>query len=391
MAGTFTPFSLSFSRRDGEQQIKDLSVSTPPGVLAKVKDVPLCPDAQAAAGTCAGATRIGTATVGSGAGSNPFYIQDQPVYLTGPYKNAPYGLAVVVRALAGPFDLGSVVVRQAVNIDPHDASITVTSDPLPTILDGIPLRIREVRVSIDRPGFMTTPTSCAAKTVNATFTSTDGATSQASVPYRVAGCSGFPFAPKIAIGLTNRSQTKSGKHPGIAFTLTQRPGKSNIKSVIVKLPPAVVLDANNASRALCEPGDADRDSCPDASIVGRALVKSPLLNRSLSGNVYFVKGVGTLPSLLVTLRGEISIDLRSTSRVDKNGQLVSRFTNVPDAPISQFRLRIRSGSQGILSVVNNGDLCAGKQLANIATSSQNGVSHHLVLKLKTPCGQPSRH
>ena len=198
--------------------------------------MPLCGEDQAAAGSCGEDSRIGFSTVASGAGSAPFAISG-PVYLTGPYKGAPFGLSIAVRAIAGPFDLGLVVVRAAIRVDPKDAHLIVDADPLPTILQGIPLRLKGVAVTIDRGSFIFNPTNCSVLAVGGTVTSTDGAVQQASAPFQASGCDKLPFAPKLVAKTSSRTSKSQGA--GLSVTLTQKPGESNIKSVSVQLPQAV--------------------------------------------------------------------------------------------------------------------------------------------------------
>jgi hypothetical protein len=400
--GAFSPFAVRIAREDREQYLAGVSLQTPPGLLAKLKGVALCPDAQANAGSCDSASRVGTATVGAGAGT-PFFI-DGPVYLTGPYKGAPYGLAVAVRAIAGPYDLGTVVVRQALHVDRRDAHVTVISDPLPTILEGIPLRLRSVNVDIDRPGFTLNPTSCAQKQIDATLTSTEGATANVGQRFQLGDCRALAFRPRLGLRLTGRRQTRLGKHPGIRARVRQGAGQAAIKKAVVRLPKSLALDADNA-QTLCEHADGIKDepTCPKGSIVGRARAITPLLNRPLTGNVYFVKNIRTdpktgnqirtLPMLVVALRGEIAINLYGTSSV-KGGRLISKFANVPDAPISKFNLNIRGGKTGILAVTQtpNGqrNLCQGRQTALVKMNGHNGRQANFTTRVKTPCRKAKR-
>jgi hypothetical protein len=185
-AGASSPFSLSIGRSDTDEELSGLSVSLPTGLLAKIAEATQCSDAQASTGTCPSDSQVGTATTGAGPGSNPFFLSGK-VYLTGPYKGAPFGLVEVIPPLAGPLDLGTVIVRQSLNIDKHDAHVTVVSDPFPTILQGIPLRLRRIDVNLDRPGFMQSPTSCAAKSIDAMLTSTGGLSATRSSHFQVGG------------------------------------------------------------------------------------------------------------------------------------------------------------------------------------------------------------
>lgn len=395
VGGSFSPFALRIDRKDREQYINGLSLEMPTGLLAKLRDVPLCADAQAAAGTCGAESRVGTATVGAGPGSNPFFLRGS-ASLTGPYKGAPYGLSVSVRAIAGPYDLGTVVVRQAIFIDRTDAHLTVVSDPLPTILEGVPLRLRSVNVDIDRPGFMINPTSCAPKQIKATLGSTQGSSFETVSRLQVGDCQALPFEPDLDMRLFGRNRTRDGAHPGLRARVTQRNGESAIRGVSVKLPLSLALDPDNA-QGLCEYEDGLAGNCPANSIVGRAKALTPLLNRPLSGPVYFVKGVRfgangrrirTLPTLYIPLRGEIALDLRARSQVSR-GKLVTTFDNVPDAPISQFELSIDGGRNGILAVTGGrrANLCSGQQVAFADIDGQNGKRADQRVRMVTPCAR----
>ncbi len=394
--GAFSPFVVRIDRPDRQQYLAGVSLETPGGIAAKLKDIPLCGEAQAAAGTCPITSRVGTVTVGAGPGSNPFYLQG-PVSLTGPYKGAPYGLSVAVRAVAGPFDLGTVVVRQAIFIDPVDAHLTVRSDPLPVIVKGVPVRLRTVAVNVDRPGFTINPTSCAPKQIKATFTSTAGVTAGQSVRFQVGDCASLGFSPKLSMRLTGKKQTTDGKHPGLKAVLTQPRHQAGISAVTVRLPLSLALDPENAaSNTLCEfeEGQKAEPNCPRSSIIGRAKAMTPLLNRPLTGNVYFVKNVRidrrtgrrirTLPTLLLALRGEVALNVRASTSV-KGNKLVSSFPAIPDAPVTRFELALKGGKRGILVVTNGQSVCARKQQANVAFAAHNGKRLRPAITIKTPC------
>jgi hypothetical protein len=396
LAGGSSPFTFDLTREDRTDVFKNVSVSLPGGLLATVKNVPLCADADANAGSCPVGSRVGSATVAAGSGSTPFYLRDQPVSLTGPYKGAPYGLAIAVHAVAGPFDLGTVVVRQALNIDPDDAHVTVVSDPLPTIRDGVPLRVRRISVTVDRPGFMRSPTSCASKAIGASVGALGGQTVNLSSPYAVDGCSTLSFAPKLAMKLTGAKETKVGGHPGIEATVTQRPGEAALKSAEVTLPLSLALDPDHAaSENLCEYADGLADRCPQKSVIGTATAISPLLKAPLTGKVFFVKGVRTdpksgrqirtLPTLLLELRGEVAINLRATSSVPDNKHLVSTFSMIPDAPISSFQLKLDSGKNGILVVTDGADVCAATEKPFLSAVAQNGKRVDAPMSLTPEC------
>ena len=398
--GAFSPFGVQIDRPDGQQLLDGVTVELPTGLLARLRGVPLCPDAQAAAGTCGAESRVGSATVGAGPGAQPFYLRGQPVYLAGPYKGAPYSLSTVARAIAGPLDLGTVVVRQALHVDPTDAHITAVSDPLPRILEGVPLRLRSVDLDVDRPGFSVNPTSCAAKQIAATLTSVDGVVARRASRFQATGCRALGFKPRMALRLTGAKQRRTGDHPGLRVRLRQPAGQANLAKVAVRLPRTLALDPGNA-QGLCsyEESLEDDPKCPRSSIVGRATAHTPLLDRPLTGPVYFAENkqrtrqgnlVSKLPKLVMPLRGQIAITLRQISSV-RNGQLVSTTETVPDAPVSRFDLRLRGGKGGIITVTRDAkrrfDLCDGSQVAKVFTDGQNGRRHDFAAGMKTPCAK----
>jgi len=390
LAGAHSPLTMEFGKPDKHGTLSGLEVDLPPGLLAKVRGVPRCGDADVARATCPAATQVGVATTSSGPGGAPLTLPGK-VFFTGPYKGAPYGLAVAVPAKAGPYDLGMVVVRQALHIDPTDAHVRVVSDPLPTILEGVPLRLQKIRVAVDRPGFTLNPTSCAPLQFRGRLTAVGGALASPVAAFQATGCERLPLRPGLKMALTGRKETTDGKHPGLTATLTQPAGDTGLKNVAVKLPLSLALDPDNA-QALCEYEAGLRVQCPESSIVGYAKAESPVLDAPLAGPVYFVKHVRTnaagrqirtLPTLLVTLRGEVALNLRATTAVVKD-QLVSTFENIPDAPISTFQLQLAGGKHGILAAVQN--ICAKRQVADAAFTGQSGKQAGAKPTMALPCG-----
>jgi hypothetical protein len=395
LGGAFGPLVVGIDRPDRQQYLAGVAFAMPGGVSAKLRGVPLCGETDAQAGSCPPETRIGTATVGAGPGPAPYYLKG-PVSLTGSYKGAPYGLSVSVRAKAGPFDLGTVVVRQAIYVDPVDASLRVVSDPLPVIVKGVPVRLRSVEASVDRPRFALNPTSCAPKQIAATFNSTQGVTAQQAVRFKVVGCAELGFAPKLSLALTGKGQTADGKHPGLKAVLTQPRGQAAIRSVTVGLPLSLALDPTNAaSDSLCEfeEGQKPDPGCPASSIIGHVTATTPLLNRPLVGKVYFVKNVRvdsrtgrrirTLPTLLLALRGEVALNVRAQTSV-KDGKLISTFPTVPDAPVTRFALTLKGGKRGILVV--NGNACRRSRKAAVDLRAQNARRAARSVSVHVPCG-----
>jgi hypothetical protein len=401
-------FSFRFTRNGGDQYVRGLTAQLPKGLLASVKDVPLCSNAAANAGACPAGSKIGIVDAKAGAG-DPFVLEEKgEVFLTEGYNGGAYGLAVKIRPIAGPFrgamELSPIIVRQAIHVDRKTAQVTAISDPLPLIHHGVPLRVREVTVLVNRGGFMLNPSDCAAKQVAANLTSDQGATAHPTNAFQANNCSNLAFKPKLALRLTGRKQVKTGKHPGIKATVTQKGiPEAGIAKAEVRLPKSLALDIDNA-QALCEYEDGTKpdleNHCPKGSIVGRSRAVSPLLNDPLVGNVYFVKNVRrsssgnlirTLPMIVVALRGEIAINLVGESNV-KKGKLVNTFDQVPDAPITRFNLNINGGKNGIIAVTRTRrsliNLCSSRrQIAEADIDGHNGRRHDQDIRMKTPCGK----
>jgi hypothetical protein len=379
MAGASSPFNLLMTRADGQDVINGLRLAMPEGLLANLK------------GNVG--TQVGTVTADAGPGSHPYRFPGK-VYLEGPYDDAPFSLRVVLPAKAGPFDLGEVVVRQKIYVDPTTAAVTVVSDPIPTIVEGVPVRLRNMSVDIDKPGFMINPTSCAPKEIGAVATSLGGQSTNMKTRFQVGGCEKLPVKPKMKIDVVGSKQLSYHKHPGIKATVTQTPGEAGLKRVEVAMPLSLALDPQNA-KALCEPAQAQAKACPEASVVGDATAISPVLNRPLKGKVYFVKGSevtktgvvkATLPKLWVALRGEVALDVWADSDVKKK-RLVNTFPRVPDAPISSFELNIKGGENGILIVTGKkgAHMCKQANVADARFDGQNGKRLDKATKMSVPC------
>ncbi len=404
--GTGT-FSFRFERPQGQRWVTGLTAVLPTGLLASVKGLPLCKDANAAAGTCPAGSKIGIVDAAAGSG-DPFVLEEKgEVFLTEGYKGGEYGLAVKVRAIAGPFrgamELSPIIVRQAIHVDRKTAQVTAVSDPFPQVWHGVPLRVREVTVLVNRDKFMLNPSDCEAKTVDASIVSAEGTVADRSVPFQASGCAALPFKPKLTLALTGKKQKTTGKHPGVKAKVTQTGiGEAGIEKAVVRLPKTLALDPDNA-QALCEFEDGTKDDiekhCPKGSIVGRSRATSPLLNQPLSGNVYFVKNIRidektgnqirTLPMIIVALRGEIAINLVGESSTTRGGKLVNTFDEVPDAPVSQFNLNIKGGRNGILAVTRTRrstiNLCAARHVAEADMDGHNGRRYDRNVSMKTPC------
>jgi hypothetical protein len=352
-AGEHSPFTLTLTRGDGDQFLRGLSVDMPVGLLASIASVPvLCPTAQAIAGTCGEGSRVGTVTTGAGPGSDPFFVSGR-AYLTEAYRErgAPFGLAMVVPVIAGPYNLGTVVVRAAVFIDRHTSAVRIVSDPLPTILEGVPLQVRTVNVHVDRDGFMLNPTSCDAAQIRAQVTSTEGASANLSTRFQVAGCGGLPFAPRMQIRVGGRGRTQRGRSTPLEATVRMTPGQANLRSVQVRLPTTINARLNIINRA-CTRAEFDAGNCAKAK-AGTAVAVTPLLRDPLKGDVFFVRNGRALPDVMVALKGQVEFDLVGRVTIPQSKFLATNFDTVPDVPITKFTLRFVSGSQGPVGTAAN--------------------------------------
>jgi hypothetical protein len=398
-AGEFSPFSLTFSRGDGEQQFRGLEETLPPGLLAKLAGVPLCSDADAVAGSCPEGSRIGSVTVGVGAGSAPFYTTGK-IFLTVGYGGGAYGEVVQVPAVAGPFNLGMVVIRGAIKIDPHTAQATVVSDPFPSILDGIPLQIKTVNVNLDRPAFTFNPSSCSQLALTGSISSTQGAVVPVSSRFQASNCAGLKFKPAFSASTVGKSSRANGASLSVKLTLpaegpqTSNPAarEANIAKVKVDLPKALPSRLSTLQKA-CTAAQfaANPAGCPAASLVGHAKAITPILPAPLEGPAYFVSHGGeAFPSLIMVLQGSgVTIDLVGTTFISKAGITSSTFKQVPDAPLSSFELTLPEGKYSALAAnlpANaKGSFCGQTLAMPTAFVAQNGAEIHQSTKV-TPTG-----
>jgi hypothetical protein len=381
-AGGYSPFVATFTRQDGEQELGAIQVRMPPGLLAMLSHVPLCGEPQAQKGECGSESQIGTVSAVVGPGTEPFSVTGGRAYLTGPYKGAPFGLAFVVPAKGGPFDLGDVIVRAAISIDPTTEAVTITSDPLPTVLQGVPLQMRSVTVEVNRPEFIFNPTSCAKMAISATLQGSLGAKPQESVPFQAGDCAALSFRPKLAVATSGKTSKARGASldAKLVYPTGSQGSEANIRSVKVELPrqlPARLATLQKACLAVTfEVNPAD---CPAASVVGIARVLTPLLPVTLTGPVYFVSHGGeAFPSLIVVLQGDgVRADVVASTFISKRGITTSTFRNAPDVPFSSFELYLPQGEYSALAA--NGDLCKSKLAMPTVFTAQNGT----VLKQST--------
>jgi hypothetical protein len=394
-AATYSPFSLRLTRADATGEFAGLTVTTPRGLTAKLAGVPYCPEpgiAQAASRSnpgqgalelaspsCPAASQVGTTTAGAGAAPTPFYTGGK-VYLAGPYKGAPLSLVTIIPAVAGPFDLGAVLVRVALRVDPETAEVSAVADPLPTILSGIPLDVRDIRVNLDRPDFTLAPTSCEPKSVTASVLGTSGASAIAADRFQVGGCEALGFKPKLSLRLSG--PTKRSGNPALKAVVTYPKGAyANVARASVALPHSEFLDQAHI-RTICTRVQFAADACPQGSIYGKARATSPLLDSPLEGPVYLRSSSNPLPDLVMALDGQIDVDL--VGRVDShNGGIRTTFATVPDAPVSKFTLEMRGGKKGLL--VNSRNLCKHVNRATAKFTGHNGKVHDFRPVLRDSC------
>lgn len=375
-AGAFSPFTLTFSRNDGEQDLSGLTVTTPPGLLGVLKSVVQCPEPQAGKGECGPQSLIGHTEVAAGAGSHPFWVPGS-VFLTGPYGGGPFGLSIVTPAVAGPLNLGNVIVRGAIHVNSNTGALTVVSDPLPQIVDGVPLRVKTANVTIDRPGFMFNPTDCSQQAIVGTIASAQGSTAAVSSPFAAANCAALAFKPSFKVS----TQAKTSKAGGASLTaqVGSSAGQANIAKVRVLLPKQLPARLTTLQKACTEAQfNANPAGCPPGSLVGSATAVTPVLANPLTGPAYLVShGDAAFPDLVFVLQGEgIVLYLDGNTNI-KKGITSSTFNSVPDAPISTFETVFPEGPHSVLATnlpaKAKGSMCAQKLTMPTVITGQNGA------------------
>jgi hypothetical protein len=389
VAGANSPLTLRVRRLDGEQNLSQLEFKLPEGELAKLKGVEVCPESLAPSAACGIKSQVGISTTAIGTGAFPLFVP-QPgkaptaLYLAGPYKGAPYSLITKVPAQAGPFDFGNIVVRTAINLDPVTTQVIAKSDPLPQILEGVPVLYRDVRIEVQKPDFTVNPTSCEQRAVTSTITSINGAISHPSVPAKVGDCGALNFGPKLAFSL--KGGTNRGDFQALTATLTTGKHEANIAKVAVTLPHSEFLEQSHIG-TVCTRVQFAAKKCPDASIYGMARATTPLLDTPLEGPVYLRSSTHSLPDLVAQLNGQFDIEL--AGRIDSvNGGIRNSFEVVPDAPVSKFVLKMKGGAKSLL--VNSRNLCKSVSKANVKMVGQNGMTHNEAPVVSNSCGKKAK-
>jgi hypothetical protein len=408
-AGAFSPVSIQINRGDGQQELKGTEILLPPGMTGSLRGIPYCPEAAlaAAAGrsggqerassSCPAASQVGIATVTAGTGPAPYKLEGSKVFLSGPYKGAPLSLAVVAPATAGPFDLGTVVVRVALFVDPETAQIRAVSDPLPHVFGGTLLSVRSVDLRMDRPDFTLNPTSCEPLATTGALAGGGGdptnpaAFSRFAInaPFRAGDCGALKFRPKLFTKLIGgKKKMRRNGHPAFRAVLVARKGDANIKRAALTLPRSQFLDQSHIG-TICTRVQLAAAACPRRSVYGFASAKSPLLDGVLKGPVYLVSSNNELPDLLADLKGQVNVRLRGVIS-SKNQRMKTVFSSVPDVPVSKFVLTMKGGKKGLL--VNSRNLCGHRNSSVLSFKAQNGKRLKVKkLPLRTPsCGKASK-
>jgi hypothetical protein len=403
-AGDYSSFTLKLNREDGDQYLGKLNFTMPPGLTADLRGITYCPEASIAsaantagrleqrAPSCPPSSEIGTSNVAAGPGSHPFHAIGK-VYLAGQFKGAPLSLVAVTPALAGPYDYGTVVVRVALNVDPADAHVVADSETVPSIIGGIPLRMRSIQVNIDKPNFMINPTNCSPMSVASQGIGDQGTVANFSSRLQAVNCATLPFKPKMTVHVLGaRKNTRRAVDPSLQFDLTTRPGDANIRSLAVTLSNAFEIDQGHLAN-ICSEKELAATQCAGRQAIGTATTTTPLLDRPLAGPVYAVSGSGGLPRLAFLLKGQVNLLPRADTETIGGGRLQTTVPVIPDAPIGHFHLVLYGGKQGYL--VNTRDLCTHRPLTQINYNAQNGKTRTQAIRVKAPCGkrqaQAKRH
>ena len=405
-AGSYSPSYLRFTRSDGEQDLTKFSATLPPGLVAKLAGVSRCPDSailaakaksgqeEVASPSCPANSDVGRVLGGAGVGSVLTYVGGE-LYLAGPYNGDPLSVVAIVPAVAGPFDIGTVVTRQAVSLDPETGQGRVDgsrSDPLPHILAGIPLRVRDVRAYVDRPKFTLNPTNCRQLRFQAqlwgggsdVFSSADDSPVSLSSRFQAANCSLLGFKPQLTLKLSGG--TRRGSFPALRAVLKPRPGDANLGAAQVTLPRSVFVEQAHF-RTICTRVQFAAQGCPAGSVYGHVRAFSPLLDEPLEGPVYLRSSNHQLPDLVFALRGIVAVNV--VGRIDSvHGRLRSSFESIPDVPASKVVLQMQGGQKSL--IVNSTNLCAGTNRAVARFDGQNGKAHDFEPVVQSSCGAKAK-
>ncbi len=383
-AGAFTPFTMTMSREDGNQNLDAIQLKMPPGLLGEISKTKLCGEAEGNAGTCGPESLIGETVVSVGLGGNPYTVKGGKVFITGPYAGAPYGLSIVNPAKAGPFDLGQVVVRAKIEVDPSDAAITISSDTsgpyqIPQMIDGIPLQIKHVNVTITRPEFTFNPTNCSPTQIGGALTSSQGTVKMLHVPFQVTNCATLGFKPIFSVSTSGHTSRAKGASLNVKLTYPKAPfgSQANIGKVKVDLPKQLPSRLTTLQKACPDSVfNANPAACQPDSRIGSATATTPVLPVHLEGPAYFVShGGAKFPELIVALSGQgVTVYLHGETFISKAGITSSTFRTIPDVPIGTFELKLPQGANSALAA--NGNLCTSKLVMPTTFVAANGMVIH---------------
>ncbi len=395
-AGANSPFVATIRRSDGDQSIGRFSLTMPKGVVARLAVADRCPEAAIALNACPESSRVGTAATEAGAGPTPLIMRGN-MYLTGPYRTtrpfrqAPVGLAIVVGGAAGPFDLGAIVVRTGMRLDPRGGRVSIDSGPVPQVANGFPLRMQTLAIDIDRPGFSSNPTSCKPSEAEIRLESVEGAVAKRTSRFAVGGCRKLSFQPRISMALTGRSELRRDGHPGLRMRIRSATVGANLSSATVSMP-ALLAGSPVGPAAICSLRQVESGRCPDAARIGRTSARTPLLKRPLRGSVYLVqpprKG---LPDIWAVLRGQ-GMELRTRMRTVRgdDGRISGEIVDLPDVPLDDFTIAFAGGKRGMF--VAKRSPCADGRARPIRASARmkghNGAARRLALRVAVSPGCP---
>jgi hypothetical protein len=411
-AGRFSPFNLRISRTDSEQEITHFSIKLPPGITGKLAGIPYCSDAAIAAATartgphggqeeldnpsCPAASEIGRTLAGSGVGSSLVYAPGK-IYLAGPYHGSNLSMVAITAGVVGPFDIGTVVIREAFKIDPETAEVFVDStgsDPIPHIIKGVPVHLRDIRAYVDKPSFVLNPTDCTRTSTASTLlgagldfgSEADDRPITVSTPFQAADCAALPFKPRLGLRLIGG--TRRGAHPAFKATLKMNGiGEAGIARAEVTLPKSEFIENAHfntiCTRVQFKAGAGNGANCPAGSIYGKATAVTPILDEPLTGPVFLRSSEHQLPDLVVALHNR-QVDFALVGHVDSvKGRLRNTFEAAPDAPVSSFVLEMKGGKKGLF--VNSTNLCKGTHRAKSNFTGQNGKEWNTRPALKVKC------
>jgi hypothetical protein len=398
--GAFSSFTLQLDREDGDQFLGKLNFTMPPGLTADLHGVTYCPEGAIAAAantpgrveqaqpSCPATSEIGTSNVAAGPGSHPFHAVGR-IYLSGPFRGAPLSLVAVTPALAGPYDYGTVVVRVALQIDPLDAHVVADSEAVPQVIGGIPIRMRQIRVKIDRERFMINPTNCSPLSVASQGIGDQGTIASFSSYFHVDNCASLPFAPRMTIAqVGGRKFTDRAKDPSVRFDLKANAGDANLRSATVTLPRAFEIDQRHLGN-ICSKTELEPGHCAGRQPIGTVRDETPLLEKPLQGLAYAVSGYGNLPHVAFILGGQVTVIPQGESVTVGPGRLRTTVPLIPDVPIGHFQLTLFGGKQGYLT--NTQSLCSHQPAANVEFTGQNGKVTSRRVVLKTACSSKAKH